>query len=290
MQHLVLLIEGDYYRDMKSKKCPQCSQIKPVSGFGTVKKKRKTGIFVNVKSWCIECERAKSREAMRKMRSTPEGKDKTRIVARKHREKLGAEGRATARAREKVIFEGVKMTRGEKAEIKSRRRAERQQVKKAISDAKRVEREEAKQKKLIEKPWNAPGINHAEKFRLRYALDAEFNIKQRLRSAMRRKRQGRKMGDLIREALKRGGSTPKFENFVGYSTSDLKVHLEAQFTKNMTWEKFCLGEIHIDHIVPLSSFDLSNPDDLRQAWAITNLRPLWAKDNLKKSNKRIYLI
>jgi hypothetical protein len=42
--------------------------------------------------------------------------------------------------------------------------------------------------------------------------------------------------------------------------------------------------------VPISSFDLSNPDELRSAWAITNLRPLWARDNLIKSNKRIYLI
>jgi hypothetical protein len=290
MRHLVFLIKGDYCRGMKSKKCPQCSQIKPISCFGMVTRKRKTGTFVNVKSWCVECRRIKSLEAMRKKRSVPEGLEATRLATQRYREKIGTEGRAEARRREKVFFEGVEMTREEKAEIKSRRRAEKQQEQKAIADARRIKREEAKQKKLMEQPWTAPGLSDAEKFRLRYALDAEFNIKQRLRAAMRRKRQGYKMGDLIRDALKRGGSTPKFEDFVGYSTSDLKVHLEAQFTKDMTWEKFRLGQIHIDHIVPISSFDLSDPDDLRRAWAITNLRPLWAKDNLKKSNKRIYLI
>lgn len=98
------------------------------------------------------------------------------------------------------------------------------------------------------------------------------------------------MGDLIRAALNRGGSAPKFEDFAGYTAQQLRSHLEAQFTKGMDWERFRLGEIHIDHIVPLSSFDLANPDELRRAWAMTNLRPLWAKDNLNKSNKRIYLI
>jgi 5-methylcytosine-specific restriction endonuclease McrA len=227
---------------------------------------------------------------MRKKRSTPEGLEAARLATQRHREKIGAEGRAEARRREKVIFEGVEMTRGEKAEIKSRRAEERRQEQKALADAKRIKREEAKRQKLRDQPWTAPGLSPAEKFRLRYALDPEFNIRQRLRAAMRRKRQGYKMGDLIRAALKRGGSTPKFEDFVGYSTNDLRVHLEAQFTKGMDWNKFARGEIHIDHIVPISSFDLSDPEDLRRAWAITNLRPLWAEENLKKSSKRIYLI
>jgi len=275
---------------MESKKCPQCSQIKPISCFGMVTRKRKTGTFVNVKSWCVECRRIKSFEAMRKKRSTPEGLEAGRLATQRYREKIGAEGRSEVRAREKVVFEGVEMTRREKAEIKLRRNEERRQKRKALADAKRIKREEVKHQKLRDQPWTAQGLSAAEKFRLRYALDPEFNIKQRLRAAMRRKRQGYKMGDLIRGALKRGGSTPKFEDFVGYSTSDLKVHLEAQFTKGMNWESFARGEIHIDHIVPLSSFDLSSPDDLRRAWAITNLRPLWAEDNLKKSSKRIYLI
>ena len=48
-----------------------------------------------------------------------------------------------------------------------------------------------------------------------------------------------------------------------------------------------MGEWHIDHIVPLASFVIAGPDDpeLRRAWALTNLRPLWAKDNMRKGAK-----
>lgn len=57
----------------------------------------------------------------------------------------------------------------------------------------------------------------------------------------------------------------------------------------MTWERFCAGEIHIDHIVPLSSFDRDSEVGMKSAWALTNL-PMWAKDNLAKSDKRELLL
>jgi hypothetical protein len=273
---------------MESKKCSQCGQIQPVSCFDIQSRKRKTGIFVRARSWCKECTKIKACESMRKFRSTPDGLERNRLATQRHREKIG--GRAEARARQRVIFDGVEMTHRQRAEIKAQRKKNADQDKQELKQKRKAEREAIRAESLKAKPWNAPGLSGADKFRLRYALDSEFNIKQRLRAAMRRKRQGYKMGDLIRGALNRGGTSAKFEDFVGYSTQQLKTHLEAQFTKDMNWERFRLGEIHIDHIVPISSFNLSDPDELKSAWAITNLRPLWAKDNLMKSSKRIYLI
>jgi hypothetical protein len=273
---------------MESKKCSQCRQIQPLSCFALRSRRGKTGVLVNPSSWCRECEKIKGRESMRKMRSTPGGLERARLATQRHREKIG--GRAEARARQRVIFDGVEMTHRERAEIRAQRKMDAHQERQMLKQKRKAEREAIKAESLKSKPWNAPGLSSAEKFRIRYALDSEFNIKERLRSAMRRKRQGYKMGDLIRDAIKRNGASAKFEDFVGYSTQQLKTHLEAQFTKGMDWEKFRLGEIHIDHIVPISSFDLSNPDELKRAWAITNLMPLWAKDNIIKSSKRIYLI
>ena len=82
------------------------------------------------------------------------------------------------------------------------------------------------------------------------------------------------------------------EELVGYGAKELAAHLERQFTKGMTWEKFMAGEIHIDHIIPVSSFKAACIDssEFRACWALSNLRPLWAADNRAKSDKITHLI
>lgn len=70
-----------------------------------------------------------------------------------------------------------------------------------------------------------------------------------------------------------------------YDIDDLKNHLEKQFQTGMTWENF--GQWHIDHKIPLSVFNYTTPDDLdfKRAWALSNLQPLWAQDNLVKHTR-----
>lgn len=79
-------------------------------------------------------------------------------------------------------------------------------------------------------------------------------------------------------------------SILGYSREELMAHLERQFTKGMTWDNY--GEWHIDHVVPLSSFkvkDISDPE-VRACWCLSNLRPIWATENLRKNAKRIFLV
>ena len=105
----------------------------------------------------------------------------------------------------------------------------------------------------------------------------EFKAKNRIKARIR---------DCIRGRGNGGGTFAR----LGYSRQELMTHLERQFLKGMSWEN--MGDWHIDHIVPLSSFTIMGPDDpeLRRAWALPNLRPLWAKDNLQKHQKRTHLI
>ena len=79
----------------------------------------------------------------------------------------------------------------------------------------------------------------------------------------------------------------KYTNAVGYLWSDLRAHLEAQFTPWMTWENW--GSYwELDHIVPLSSFKYESLDDprFRECWALSNLQPLRTDENMVKGWKR----
>lgn len=103
------------------------------------------------------------------------------------------------------------------------------------------------------------------------------------------------MVDRIRRAI--NGSLKKsqkrrrhWESLVGYSTQELMTHLERQFLPGMSWRN--RAKWHIDHIRPLSSFQFETAEDqgFRDAWALTNLRPLWALANLKKRSRRTHLL
>ena len=68
--------------------------------------------------------------------------------------------------------------------------------------------------------------------------------------------------------------------YLGCSLNELKQHLEAQFESGMSWENH--GEWHINHIIPLASADLTNPEELAQVCHYSNLQPLWADENIRK--------
>ena len=69
---------------------------------------------------------------------------------------------------------------------------------------------------------------------------------------------------------------------LGCSIEELKRHLESQFQPGMTWDNYGRYGWHIDHIKALSKFNLTDPEEFREACHYTNLQPLWAEDNLRK--------
>lgn len=84
--------------------------------------------------------------------------------------------------------------------------------------------------------------------------------------------------------LNKNNSTLKI---VGCPPDKLKEHIEKQFVDGMSWENHGLFGWHIDHIIPLSS--AKTEEELYKLCHFSNLQPLWAKDNLRKSNKADYL-
>ena len=112
-----------------------------------------------------------------------------------------------------------------------------------------------------------------KEYNLRRKTDISFNLTCRMKS-------------LMHSSLRSTKNGSKWQDLAGYSVDKLKRHLEKQFIAGMTWERFLNGEIHIDHKTPVSVFNFSSPDDtdFKRCYALKNLQPMWAIENLKKGN------
>lgn len=73
------------------------------------------------------------------------------------------------------------------------------------------------------------------------------------------------------------------QRLIGCSFDEFALHMSKQFKEGMTWEN--RREWHIDHIIPVSSFDLSDAEQAKKAFHWSNCQPLWAKENLLKGSK-----
>lgn len=100
------------------------------------------------------------------------------------------------------------------------------------------------------------------------------DIKYRLKTNLRSR---------INMAIKKGWKSGSSVKDLGCSVEYLKKHLESKFQEGMSWDNY--GYWHIDHIKPLSKFDLTKREDFLEACNYKNLQPLWARENIKKGNK-----
>ncbi len=106
----------------------------------------------------------------------------------------------------------------------------------------------------------------------RSKVDINYKLKIRLRNR-------------IRMALKRGSKSGSAVSDLGCSIQFFKNYIESKFKTGMNWNNY--GKWQLDHIIPLSSFDLSNRSEFLKAVHYSNFQPLWAYENNKKGCKII---
>jgi hypothetical protein len=106
----------------------------------------------------------------------------------------------------------------------------------------------------------------------RYAVDPDFKLRHVLRRRMR----------AVLRAAKVAKTYHRHVDLLGCTVEELRVHIEKQFAPWMTWENHGFRTWHIDHIKPLTSFDLTDPAQVSRACHYTNLRPLYWRENIRK--------
>jgi hypothetical protein len=90
-------------------------------------------------------------------------------------------------------------------------------------------------------------------------------------------------------SLKGNKGRRHWESLVDFDLKNLRKHLERQFQIGMSWENYGqgMGKWHVDHIVPISVFNFTKPEDIdfKKCWCLKNLQPMWGHENISKHSK-----
>lgn len=204
-----------------------------------------------IQGTCIECKRIKDAEYLQR----PGKREAAIFRARAHYQENRQHH--LARGKERRIEQGEARREKQRAwyaankeQIQQRRRVQRDDVQRAKERARRS---------------------------AKYANNPIFAISARLRSYI---------ANSLAIFGKTGVARPGAKIVLGCTFEEFKIHIEKQFLRGMSWAN--RSDWHIDHIVPLAS--ASTPDEVLALFHHSNLRPMWANDNVSKSDQITHLI
>lgn len=225
-----------------------------------------------------------------------------RLYREKNKERLQDSQRLyRAKNKENIRARGKAYREANKEEISVRRKKLREENKEKISSQRReryLKNSEAVKQRVREyrlRDIAAYRTQHQKQQKKWRALNKD-RVRAIYRRHMQKKRREDPLFDLkckcrerIAHALKKSNSRKSMRTLelLGCSAAELASHIQSLFLPGMTWENRGRHGWHIDHIVPLSKFDLSDPAQQAAAFHYTNLQPLWAKDNLSKGARTL---
>jgi len=145
--------------------------------------------------------------------------------------------------------------------------------------------EKIRNKLIGRKAWNK-GLSKYRNFR---EYKKRLNERRRVRYKTLTKEE--RLADLvrtrIRNALRYCSKKSSTLVLLGCSICDFKNYLESKFKDGMNWNNYGNGKgnWNIDHIVPISRFDLLKKEEQKKAFHYLNCQPMWSVLNFKKGNR-----
>lgn len=263
------------------KTCNKCNIEKPLTEFGK-DKKAKDGY----KYSCKRCNKAYQEANKEKLKAYHKAhyeankdkiKDREKAYREANKDKIKDRQKAYREANKDKINEFQKAYyKANKDKIKDRKKAYREANKDKIAES--------------NKKWYKANKERVKEYGKAYYKANKDKVLKRLIAYDNKRRKEDVIYKLrcnlrnrIYIAIKNKGysKNTKTSDTLGCTWEFLKKYLESQFTKGMSWDNY--GEWHLDHIYPVSL--AKNEEELIKLNHYTNFQPLWAEDNLKKSNK-----
>ena len=262
---------------MSDRACKICEQLKPAVEFYA----RKDG---SSSHQCKTCQRAAAKKRQRALKRTPEGIARYKAVKAKFR--ASEKGKESRKKERRTYNKKQSMMRplSRKAQLSLKKRIRKRLEAGRLSEVKAWKDylHNVASDEFLDSYYQGTGkrdhrLNYSEyirktnreAFRHRYQSDPQFNAMQKVRSTVKKMMTNKRKSTY---------------ELVGYNAKQLTDAIESKFTDGMSWDKFIAGDIHIDHIVPKCLFDHTIEEEVRDCWSLDNLQPLWAEDNLLKSD------
>lgn len=166
---------------------------------------------------------------------------------------------------------------------------------KAVAQKKYESKPEIKEKRIkYHKDWSKDNRKELRKYHSKWRDENKEHVNKYKRDYERNRRRedpkyrlSARTRTTVYTCLKEANVAKYRKTFelLGYSIDELMKHLESLFTEGMTWNNY--GEWHVDHKIPMSSFQFDTTEDLefKECWKLRNLQPLWGSDNLSKGTK-----
>lgn len=244
---------------ISEKFCPFCNEAKPVTDFH--RNKKLADGFNNKCKACVKAYHARTKDRIQ---------EREKAYWKANSEKFLAKRKAEREADP----EGY---RAYKREWHKKNRE-------SVNKAKRIRRacamEKAKEREYMVK-WRA---DNAELIRKSDNRRHHTKRKFDLRYCVSKRISGQMWKALRRGEGKRGRS---WESLVGYTLKELEARLLQTMPEGYSWADYLTGELHIDHIIPVSAHNFTSSDDIdfKRCWALSNLRLLPKLENIRKRDK-----
>ena len=235
---------------MATKICSKCGIEKDTSEFQK-NNHNKDGL----RGWCRSCGRKYVDEHIEQKRQyEKENRYKYRETQRKSQKKY----------REKNID---KIKERNKSDLQvAKQREWREKNKDIITKRMRIYYLEHKEQ------WNQNLELRRKRENARYVNDIDYHLTRKLRSRFFKAIRGLRKEDSVMR-------------IIGCSLDVFRKHITSLFTEGMSWDLINSGKIHIDHILPVRAFNMSDPLHQRACFYWKNMQPLWESDNHKKRMK-----